>query len=44
MKFIKLYMFLFAFFSFFSYSNLMANEEAAYEVLQKSDIYERSVF
>jgi len=40
MKKLKLIIQLFCFFSILTYSNVMANEEANYEIIDKNDIYE----
>ena len=40
MKNLKLFILLFCFFSISTYSNVMANEEANYEIIDKNDIYE----
>jgi len=40
MKNFKLFILLFCFFSISTYSNVMANEEANYEIIDKNDIYE----
>jgi hypothetical protein len=40
MKKLKLIIQLFCFFSILTYSNVMANEEANYEIIDRNDIYE----
>ena len=40
MKNLKLFILLFYFLNILTYSNVMANEEANYEIIDKNDIYE----